>query len=190
MAKQPPPHIRDTESLIAAIATGYDPHFTFFWSHQPRRDGKISESCLSQWWHSPFEVGEITYPTAEHYMMANKASLFGDEETHGKILMIPDPRIAKRLGRSVRGFDEEVWQAHRRDIVIRGNEAKFSQNPELLTFLLSTENSILVEASPFDRIWGIGLREDDPDAVDPSRWRGQNLLGFALMQVRSHFRNI
>jgi len=182
--------IRDTESFIAAMARGYDPHFIFFWSHQPRRDGKIGKSCLSQWWPSPFEVGGITYPTAEHYMMAGKASLFGDEETLEKILMIPDPRIAKRLGRSVRGFDEDLWQAHRRDIVLRGSEAKFSQNPELLTFLLNTGTCILVEASPFDRIWGIGLNESDPRTLDPTQWCGQSLFGFVLMEVRSRLRNV
>ena len=153
MTKQAPPCIKDTASLIAAMASGYDPRFIFFWGHQPRRDGKIGRSCLSQWWPSLFEVDGVSYPTAEHYMMAGKASLFGDEETLQKILMIPDPRIAKRLGRSVQGFDEELWCEHRLDIVMRGNEAKFSQNPELLTFLLSTGSSILVEASPFDLIW-------------------------------------
>jgi ribA/ribD-fused uncharacterized protein len=119
-------------------------------------------------------------------MMARKAKLFGDEETLCRILMIPDPRIAKRLGRSVQGFDEKVWQAHRFDIILRGNAVKFNQNPDLLKFLLSTGSSILVEASPFDCIWGIGLKEDDPDAADPTQWHGQNLLGFTLMEVRSY----
>ena len=171
------------------MSKGYDPQFIFFWGHQPRRDGKIGKSCLSQWWPSPFELDGVTYATAEHYMMAQKASLFGDEVTLGKILMIPDPRIAKRLGRSVQGFDEDVWQTHRREIVLRGSEAKFSQNPDLLSFLLSTGECILVEASPFDCIWGIGLNEDDPRALDPARWRGTSLFGFVLMEVRSRLLN-
>ncbi len=189
MKVQANPAVHDVASLIAEREKGYQPHFIFFWSHRARRDGKIGASCLSQWWPSSFELDGVTYPTAEHYMMAQKALLFGDEEAFRKISTAPEPRIAKKLGRSVQGFDEHLWREHRFDIVLRGNEAKFSQNHDLLTFLLNTQNAILVEASPVDRIWGIGVKADDPCAMDPVNWRGQNLLGFALMEVRSHLQD-
>jgi ribA/ribD-fused uncharacterized protein len=89
------------------------------------------------------------------------------------------------LGRSVVGFDEQLWQQHRYEIVLTGNIAKFAQNKELCTFLLNSKNRILVEASPVDSIWGIGLAADDPLAMNPAMWHGLNLLGFALMEVRS-----
>lgn len=188
MTEQVNPHILNVESLIAEIGKGYRPRFFFFWSHRPSHDGEIDASCLSQWHPSSFDLDGVSYPTAEQCMMAQKALLFGDEETVREILAAPNPRTAKKLGRSVHGFDEELWREHRLDIVRRGNEAKFSQNPDLLAFLLNTENHILVEASPFDRIWGIGLQADDPRAREPENWRGQNLFGFVLMEVRSHLR--
>ena len=92
------------------------------------------------------------------------------------------------MGRDVKGFDDETWSRHRFEIVVRGNEAKFGQNEDLKAFLLSTGEDILVEASPVDRIWGIGLAEDDPCATNPAQWQGLNLLGFALMTVRSMLR--
>jgi len=127
----------------------------------------------------------VVYPTAEHYMMAEKARLFEDNSTREKILSAGHPRAAKQLGREVRDFNEEIWAQHRYAIVVRGNEAKFAQNDELKLFLLNTKNRILVEASPVDRIWGIGLAADDPHVENPENWKGLNLLGFALMQVRA-----
>lgn len=96
----------------------------------------------------------------------------------------PSPSAAKKLGRRVRGFDDATWNERRYSIVVRGNVAKFAQHPDLRDFLLGTKNRVLVEASPVDRIWGIGLAEDDERAVDPKQWQGLNLLGFALMKVR------
>ena len=135
-----------------------------------------------------FSADGCTYPTAEHYMMAKKAQLFGDEEKFGAILSAPDPSLAKSLGRRVLGFDEERWIAHRFDIAVNGNIAKFDQNPELREWLLATGNAVLVEASPVDKIWGIGLAADDTRAQDPHSWLGINLLGFALMKVRGALR--
>jgi ribA/ribD-fused uncharacterized protein len=117
-------------------------------------------------------------------MMASKARLFGDANALERILAAPHPKQAKDLGRSVTNFDEAVWLANRFDFVVAGNQAKFSQHPDLAAFLLGTGQRILVEASPVDRIWGIGLAEDSPDAAHPDKWQGLNLLGFALMQVR------
>ena len=158
--------------------------YLFFWGHQPRKDGRISESCFSQWYVAPFKVGEITYPTAEHYMMAEKAKLFDDTEALAKILACQSPAEAKKIGRTVRNFDPVLWEANCFDIVVTANYHKFSQNPALREFLLTTVNRILVEASPVDNIWGIGLAKDDIAIENPAKWPGKNLLGFALMEVR------
>lgn len=153
--------------------------FVFFW--QP-------PAPFGQWTPSPFTVEGVDYGCAEQWMMACKARLFGDAEALAKILASDSPRRHKALGRQVRGFSGPVWEAARMEIVVAGNRAKFSQNPELRDVLLATGDKVLVEASPYDRIWGIGLRADDPRVHDPERWRGQNLLGEALMQVRDELR--
>jgi ribA/ribD-fused uncharacterized protein len=160
------------------------PDFLFFWGHRARRDGGIGPGCLSQWWAAPFRVDGITYLTAEHFMMAGKARLFGDEVMASRILEAPSPGDAKALGRAIRGYDEELWAASRYGIVIEGNIGKFGQNPVLLAYLAATAGRVLVEASPTDRVWGIGLAADDSRAARPSQWDGLNLLGFALMDVR------
>ncbi|WP_433421226.1 GNAT family N-acetyltransferase [Microtetraspora malaysiensis] len=175
---------RSVEEAIAAERAGRPPRYLFFWGHRPRRDGAIGPSCLSQWWEAPFTADGQLFRTAEHYMMAHKAWLFGDEETAERILAVAHPNAAKALGRAVRGFDDELWTARRFEIVVRGNIAKFGAGPDLTAFLLGTRNRVLVEASPYDRIWGIGLAADDERAAGASTWRGQNLLGFALMQAR------
>jgi ribA/ribD-fused uncharacterized protein len=121
-------------------------------------------------------------------MMATKARLFGDDEALARILATGDPGRAKALGRQVRGFDEAAWQAVRFDAVTRGNVAKFGQSEPLRRYLLATRDAFLVEASPVDRIWGIGFAADHEDARAPARWRGLNLLGFALMRARAILR--
>lgn len=157
--------------------------FLFFWGHQTPGRG-----YLSQWWPSPFTLEGTTYATAEHFMMAEKARLFGDEETASAVIAATHPRRAKDLGRRVRDFDEQRWRDNRVAIVTRGSEAKFGQNKDLRDYLLGTGDRILVEASPLDRIWGIGLAADDPRAEQVSSWRGENLLGFALMTARDSLR--
>lgn len=173
---------RSVEDVLKLEAAGDPMKFLFFWGHQPTRSG---ESCLSQWWEREFTADGVAYRSAEHYMMAAKARLFGDERTEARILAAGHPREAKDLGRQVRAFDEEVWVAHRFELVVRGNVAKFGQDRALRTYLLGTGRRILVEASPLDRVWGIGLRADDERAGRPSQWRGLNLLGFALMEARA-----
>lgn len=158
--------------------------FRFFWGHRPRPDGTPGEACLSQWWPSPFTVDGIEYATAEHYLMAGKARLFGDEESVRRIVSTSRPDEAQILGRRVRGFSEPLWATHRVDLVVRGNHAKFSQHPDLGQFLLGTGGRVLAEASPVDRVWGIGVSATDARASRPSAWQGLNLLGFALMRVR------
>lgn len=159
-------------------------NFLFFWGHQPSRDGKITSSCFSQWWPSRFQVDGTVYPTAEHWMMSQKARLFGDGETALRILSAQSPKEVKQLGREAKGFDASIWDDNKLAIVEEGNFHKFGQNADLRDYLTSTGDQVLVEASPVDRIWGIGLAADDADATNPPQWRGDNLLGFALMRVR------
>jgi ribA/ribD-fused uncharacterized protein len=147
--------------------------FTFFW-HGP----------FSQWHASPFTIDGVAYSCAEQYMMAEKARLFRDEEALAEILATSSPKRQKQLGRQVRGFHESTWTNQAREIVYRGNWAKFTQNADLKALLLATAGTTLVEASPVDRIWGIGLAEDDPEAWDRRTWRGRNWLGVVLTRVR------
>jgi len=170
------------EDLRARFNAGATLKYLFFWGHQ--RSSNVTASCFSQWYGAPFVVDGQRYPTAEHFMMAEKAALFGDHATRAQVLEAPNPGAAKALGRQVRGFNEATWLENRLPIVVRANEAKFSQNAELGKFLEQTGSRILVEASPVDRIWGIGLAKDDDRVNNPNLWRGLNLLGFALMQVR------
>ncbi|MBR8743129.1 NADAR family protein [Nocardiopsis sp. MG754419] len=158
--------------------------YVHFWSHEPSSNG-ISASCLSQWWPAEFRVDGATHSTAEHFMMIEKARLFGDSETATRIAAAGHPKEAKELGRQVRDFDEQTWERERFEIAVRGNVAKFGQNEELLRYLLGTKERVLVEASPRDRVWGIGIGRDDENAERPKYWRGRNLLGFALMEARS-----
>ena len=178
------PVVRDVTELIAAQAAGHRVKFLFFWGHQPERDGSIGAGCLSQWWPAPFTVDGHAYATAEHYMMWRKAILFGDDAMAERILGAPHPHAAKALGGRVAGFDQRTWDEHRFPIVVAGNQAKFEQHPAQRAFLLSTGERVLAEASPVDRIWGIGLTSDDPAAHYPAHWPGTNLLRFALMHVR------
>ncbi|MDX3586425.1 NADAR family protein [Streptomyces europaeiscabiei] len=172
------------DTLTKAVQSGARVKYLHFWGHRPRPDGRIGASCLSQWWPSPFTVDGVEYATAEHWMMASKARLFGDAEAERKAVAASSPAQAKKIGRLVRGFDDGVWQRERFAIVAEGSVHKFAAHADLRTFLLGTGNRVLVEASPLDRVWGIGLAADDERAMDPARWRGPNLLGFALMAAR------
>lgn len=149
--------------------------FTFFWQR---------ESPFSQWHPSPFVVDGITYNCAEQYMMYQKAKLFCDEEIATEILNAEKPSIQKQLGRAIQGFDTNEWHQHRERIVYEGNFHKFSQNENLRHALLETGESTIVEASPIDDIWGIGLSADNPDAAFPEKWKGLNLLGKILTNLR------
>lgn len=177
----------DRNTLIERVEAGERLKFVFFWGHTPPDEG-VNASCFSQWFEAGFEIDGVRYPTAEHYMMAGKARLFDDAEMLDAIVACEHPGDAKKLGRKVRDFDQEVWGRERSAIVVAGNLAKFRQNPELGAYLLGTGERVLVEASPRDRIWGIGMGKTNPDAADPRKWRGHNLLGFALMAVRTTLR--
>jgi ribA/ribD-fused uncharacterized protein len=163
------------EGLKKTISDGIKWEGNFFWKNL---------SCLSQWYIAPFRFEGQRFKTAEQYMMYEKARLFGDVLVAAKILKAKDPRKAKELGRQVKGFKEHIWASKRFGIVVDGNLAKFSQNKKIKKYLLSTKPKVLVEASPYDKIWGIGLSEDNAWCCNPFKWRGTNLLGFALMEVR------
>ena len=180
-----PAEARTREELTALVAAGGHPKYLLFWGHRPQRDGQVGPGALSQWWPSRFVVDGVEYPTAEHWMMAGKARMFGDERIVPRILRARTPAEAKALGRQVAGFDEERWVAGRFELVVAGSVAKFGQDEALRTYLLGTSQRVLVEASPMDRIWGIGLAADHENAVRPAQWRGLNLLGFALMEART-----
>lgn len=160
--------------------------FLFFWGHRVKDE--ITKSCFSQWFPIRFEEDGVIYKTAEHYMMAGKAKLFNDQEILEKILQSATPNQAKNLGRKVKNFDPKIWDRHKYELVKKGNLLKFSQSARCKEFLLSTGDKILVEASPYDRIWGIGMLETDTRAENPLLWNGENLLGFALMEVRDELR--
>jgi ribA/ribD-fused uncharacterized protein len=172
------------DALKREVHSGARVKYLHFWGHRPRPDGRIGPSCLSQWWPSPFTVDGVEYATAEHWMMASKARLFGDADAERRAVEAASPALAKKAGRLVRGFDDTVWERERFGVVVEGSVHKFSAHPELAAFLLGTGGRVLVEASPMDRVWGIGLAADDERACDPGRWRGLNLLGFALMEAR------
>jgi len=144
----------------------------FFWGGWP-----------SQWTIADFVIDSVTYNCCEQWMHAEKARLFGDDEVLGKILASPHPRAQKEFGRKVCGYDDARWVEKRYEVVVQGNVAKYSQNPELLK-LLHEAPAMIVEASPDDDVWGIGLGMNEPDIFDPSKWRGQNLLGKAIMEAR------
>ena len=151
---------------------------------------------FSQWAPSPFRAvlaGDPsgvtrTFANAEQWMMFCKATLFEDREAAEVIAKTPDPRAVKALGRRVRNFDAERWSEMAFEVVCAGNVHKFGQTPTLWPLLDATADKILVEASPTDCVWGIGLAESDPLIFDESRWRGQNLLGLALMVARERLR--
>lgn len=176
--------------LEADIAAGKRVKWVHFWGHTPEPDGHITETCLSQWWMAPFWVEARSYCCMEQYMMAEKARLFGDKETLEKIMETSVQGKIKALGREVRNFDQTEWDRCKYTIVLTGNFQKFLQNPELKDFLLRTGDKILVEASPRDRIWGIGMGKANENAENPAAWRGRNLLGFALMEVRDELRRV
>jgi ribA/ribD-fused uncharacterized protein len=150
--------------------------YVFFWS----------SGCFNQWYGSNFIADGNKYNCAEQYMMAQKALVFDDQKIFKRILSSYDPKQIKALGREVKGFNSNKWDSVKYSIVLNGNFYKFTQNEEIKEELISTKNKILVEASPYDKIWGIGLSDEDKNIENPNYWKGQNMLGFALMEVRDN----
>ena len=161
--------------------------YVFFWGDTEQGDA-VTKACLSQWYPGVFTVDGVTYRMAEQYMMAQKALLFGDKAIYAEIMAARHPKQCKALGQQVQHFSQTVWDANKFQIVLDGNLAKFSQNPKLKAFLLQTGEKVLVEASPYDKVWGIGMAQDHEKVENPTAWNGQNLLGFALMEVRDMLR--
>lgn len=176
-------NIRNNEQLCAWLQQKNRGKYVFFWGHRPPKKG-VNQSCFSQWFSATFNDNGVHYATAEHFMMAEKARLF-DNSMRDKILAAKTPGEAKKLGREIRYFENTIWEKHRFDIVVQANLLKFSQNEALKDYLLATGDRILVEASPVDKIWGIGLAADHVHVQTPAKWKGLNLLGYALMEVRS-----
>ena len=139
---------------------------------------------FSQWYEGQFILEGVTYNCAEQFMMAQKALFFDDSESYEKIMATKSPHEQKAIGRKVKNFDVEKWKPVCEDIVYSGSYAKYDQNSDLKKILLDTGDRVLVEASPYDKVWGIGLSQSDPKALDPAQWEGMNLLGIALMRVR------
>ncbi|MDX2174022.1 MAG: NADAR family protein [Bacteroidota bacterium] len=176
--------------LKKEIAENKKIEYLFFYGHAPYEDDTLGKRCMSQWWQARFCDNLYTYKTAEHYMMVKKAELFNDLKIIDQIVKCDSPKEAKALGRLVKNFDSVIWDSNKYKIVKQGNVLKFSQNQELKNFLLETGNKVIVEASPRDVIWGIGMGETNPKSLNPNTWRGKNLLGFALMEVRDEINRI
>ena len=162
-------------------------------NEQRKTDGAVYfwGGVYSQWYSSENQIEEngIFFNSAEKYMMYHKALLFSDTEIAKEILTLNNAKKIKALGRKIKNFDEEVWNNNKEDIVTQGSFLKFSQNMDLLDIMLKDKELKLVEASPLDKIWGIGLHYDDVDVEDESKWQGQNLLGKCLMQARTYIKN-
>ncbi|MBP3871592.1 MAG: NADAR family protein [Faecalicoccus sp.] len=141
---------------------------------------------LSNWYLSNFTVDGISFSSMEQYMMYQKAIRFHDEKAASQIRNTTDVAKIKQLGRQVSGYDENIWNGIRQIVVYEGLLAKFSQNDHLKRLLKETGNAILAECAVRDTIWGIGLSMNDPNRFDRNKWKGQNLLGFALMMVREN----
>ena len=152
--------------------------FYFFWKHE-----------FGQWTlRDIYDPDGITYNCCEQYMMYKKAMLFADFDIAKKILEETDPSNQQKMGREINGFNIDMWDKHKVGIVWYGNYLKFSQHFDLNQRLQATGNKILIEASPYDLIWGIGIGAKDDKILDRANWIGKNLLGKVLMSVRSSLR--
>ncbi len=149
--------------------------FVFFWE---------TADIYSNWYPSKFRMEGNTFANSEQAMMYEKAKLMGDEMSMAKILKTTNPKKVKELGRKVKPWKEDLWKKHRLEIMTKVCLAKFKANPTLTEKLKATGDKILVEASPYDDIWGIGMRDSDEGVENPKKWKGLNLLGIALMNVR------
>jgi ribA/ribD-fused uncharacterized protein len=177
----------DLETLRDAVRDGQSFTYLPFYGHTAD-SGRITNAIYSQFYPAEFEIDGICYRWSEQWMMAAKSRLFDDQEALAAILAADEPIVCKKIGRTVRNYDDGRWGAVRFDLVVAGNMGKFSQNALLRDHLLSSDDAILVEAAPRDQIWGIGFGRDNPAVQDPQLWRGRNLLGFALVKVRAVLR--
>ena len=154
------------KQIIDRYNSGEKIDYVMFWENL-EDPGKVTKSCLSNWYECSFYVGGTKFFTTEQYMMAQKALLFGDKTIYDEIMKAHDPKTFKSLGKEVRHFNPTFWDENK-----------------LKEFILSTKDAVLVEASPLDKIWGIGLNRENKDSQNPNLWKGENNLGFTLMEVR------
>lgn len=148
--------------------------FTFFYGGE-----------FSQWYNRKMIIDNIEFNCCEQYMMWKKAITFNDMDSASKIIESNNPKEQKELGRFVKNFNANIWDSVKHEIVFTANYNKFTQHADLKKLLLSTQNTILVEASPYDKVWGVGLSECDDNILNPSNWKGQNLLGYILTNIRN-----
>ena len=166
------------EWLKEQISYGKEFNYTFFWGA-----GNFN-GYLSNWYHSNFSYKGERFANCEQFMMAAKARVCGDEETREKIMRTTNPKEIKALGREVKNYDDDLWASERKKAVLLANYLKYTQNAGLGKELINTGNAILVEASPYDKIWGIGMASTEDAARNALTWKGENYLGFVLMTVR------
>ena len=164
--------------------SGTQPEFLFFSEMPAGPHSSSAHMMLAQWYPSGFSVQGDQYLHAAHWMMVQKAKLFDDDEAAASLLTLKDNREIKSRGRHIVGFDQRRWDDNKYSIVVLGNLHKFSQHPILRAYISETRPMVLTEANPDDGVWGIGMQENAPGATNPHHWRGLNLLGFALMEVR------
>jgi ribA/ribD-fused uncharacterized protein len=143
------------------------------------------ESVFSHWFKCSFSINSQDFCCAEQYIMYRKAVLFNDVEIAKKILNSSNPARHRYLGKQVGGFDKRLWQQHCKQFAFDGNLSKFAQSSVLTNILLQTTGKSFAEASPYDRIWGIGLSMKNPKIYDRSQWRGRNWAGEVLQSVRA-----
>lgn len=149
-------------------------NYEFFWG-----------GIYSNWAPSDIVVGDKTFNCVEQYMMYKKAEVAGDTESMQAVMNTQMPNEQKAIGRRIKNYDDAKWAAVRYEIVKEAIRAKFTQHADLKEKLLASGNKHIVEASPYDVVWGIGMGEDHPDRFDESKWRGDNLLGKCIMDVRA-----
>lgn len=164
---------KSSEEIMSRAKAKSDEKFTFFWN-----------GTFSQWVESPFEIDGVKFNTAEQYMMYKKALLFNDFNKASQIMKTKKPNEQKQFGREVKNFDKVLWESNCKKFVYDASRAKYTQNPKMLTELLATKGTTLVEASPYDKIWGIGLAKHDSRVNSRSTWLGTNWLGEILTKVR------
>lgn len=167
-------YVVERQQFIAQHTNGKEKlEFVFFWGGH-----------YSQWAASPFYHDGNYFPTAEHFMMYHKCMAFKDTQRAQMVLDLEGPDQVKAVGRQIEAYTDAVWDAIRFDIVVMGNVLKFSQNPDFFEVMRNDCEKCIVEASPYDRIWGIGRSETDPNLDDVDEWDGLNLLGYAIMEAR------
>ena len=145
--------------------------------------------CFSNWYPAEFDYAGQHFLNSEHFMMFHKVMMFHKHDLACQIMETDDPAMCKKIaGQKFPEFDSELWEKTCYQIVKRGVKAKFAQNEDILKVLLDTGNALLAECSPFDRKWGIGIGLSNPDHLIVAKWKGRNLLGRVLMEVREELR--